>query len=339
MNVVESKSTPAVRDGKNDSENQPSYNVLEYYKAILDTRNAVAERRTTINSAFFTINSALLGVLGFLLQDLKLEQEHYWNAIPIIILGPLAGFLISLLWLAIVDYYREEVKQYEEVLKHIESGFFNEAALSRVYDKLNAADSKAPSPSVIFCGIPILFLNFYFFAGMIVLMPPQGTMADFSFWLCFFCVCSAFFNFQMLHRSESGKNGALHIENWTAKYYARFIMGVLLLVSGLVALWVVAGEQEANSNNFRVQPTRIFFARNATDKHIDSKRIDELENVIKEIQLIGQSKSKEAKQLCKLKDAWQRDIDRIVKLSKSNAELKERLGEALVESKKSIGGG
>lgn len=88
------------RVGAADYGNLHSEHLFEQYKLYVDSADRISQRRSSTNSFLLTVNASLVTLYG-LTTPLKPIGESAWH-----LLVPIAGILVCIAWLSLVENYR-----------------------------------------------------------------------------------------------------------------------------------------------------------------------------------------------------------------------------------------
>jgi hypothetical protein len=76
---------------------------LEQYIFYSETADKISDRRTNSNNFFVTLNSTLVTIIGLAIGT----NQTVINVKPLLLIVPLVGLLISLLWRIVIQSYRD----------------------------------------------------------------------------------------------------------------------------------------------------------------------------------------------------------------------------------------
>ena len=199
------------------------------YDLLVANKTELAERRAKVNTTFLSLHTAVLGIIGYSITQMDIIPGKFHEYIPVIACVPVCGFLVSVMWLAIVDYYLAEQSLIQDQIEELERRFVFRP-YSMINEKLQKAET-APSFQLTFYGIPLIFLNIYWLMTFSTLLPPvKGHYLPIVI-LIILIVPTVIFNVLVLGvvRTPFG----VELKSWVTRHYlavtAFYLMAVILL--------------------------------------------------------------------------------------------------------------
>ena len=135
--------------------------ILEQWKTCVETANGITEKRNTANSIFITVNTALFAVVTF-----SLDYKS--------ILLSSIGIFICVLWLKLLDNYKQLNEAKYDVINEIEE-LLPLAPFKAEWNRLNKK-GEYKGLTKIERALPIVFIVLY---GLAVLYPVIKLLLQF----------------------------------------------------------------------------------------------------------------------------------------------------------------
>lgn len=141
--------------------------LLEQYRLYVESAQRISERRLHSGNFFLAINSSLVAVFGITLSSFG---KHRWN-----VAIPLAGVLVSLVWLRVVKSYKDLNTAKFKVIHELEA--YLPAALFKYEWHVCGwgADPKKYRPLTHSeQWVPVAFIIFYIILALYALLASTG---------------------------------------------------------------------------------------------------------------------------------------------------------------------
>ena len=150
--------TDIISNDKNTYPGDYEATIVEQWKTCVETANGITEKRNAANSIFITVNVALLAVVTF--------SMDYGS-----ILLSSVGIFICVLWLKLLDNYRQLNEVKYDIINEIEE-FLPLAPFKTEWNRLKKK-GKYKGLTMIEKALPIVFIVLY---GLAILYPASKTI-------------------------------------------------------------------------------------------------------------------------------------------------------------------